>query len=67
MKMLTTNQVAAALGVSSDTVLRLIKLGELRSEQLLGRSPHRIPEAELLALAQRKKLTLQLDQIDGDQ
>jgi excisionase family DNA binding protein len=67
MQMLTTTQVAAALDVSPDTVLRLIKLGELRSEQLLGRSPHRIPKADLLAFAERKRLTLQWDKLDGDQ
>lgn len=67
MKMLTTNQVAAALNTSPDTVLRLIKLGELRSEQFLRGSPHRIPEAALLAFAERKQLTLYLEQNDGGQ
>lgn len=65
MEMLTTDQVAAALAVSRDSVLQLIKLGELRSEQMLQRSPHCIPKAELLAFAHRKKLTLRLDQL-GD-
>ena len=67
MEMLTSVQVAAALGVSRDTVLLLIKEGELHSEQLRSRSPHRIPKDELLAFAQRRHLTLRLDAISGGQ
>ncbi|RIK33532.1 MAG: hypothetical protein DCC55_34745 [Chloroflexi bacterium] len=67
MEMLTTNQVAAALDISPDTVLLLIKAGELRSEQLRYRSPHRIPKEDLLAFAERRKLTLRLDKITDNQ
>jgi excisionase family DNA binding protein len=67
MEMLTTNQVAAALNTSPDTVLLLIKTGELRSEQIRNRSPHRIPKSELLAFAQRRRLTLRLEAIGDNQ
>jgi excisionase family DNA binding protein len=67
MEMLTTNQVAAALNTSPDTVLLLIKTGELRSEQIRNRSPHRIPKSELLAFAHRRRLTLRLEQIGDNQ
>lgn len=55
---LSTNQVARALQISRDTVVRLIESGELPCERLTPTSPRRILEKDIIQYAQRNNLTL---------
>lgn len=59
---LTTGQVARLLQVSSQTVLRLIRSGELRGERLTATGQYRITKDELARYAQDRSLTLLPDQ-----
>jgi len=58
MKVLTTGQTAKALQISIDSVVRLIKSGELRAERLTKTSRHRIKEADLIAYAKARNVEL---------
>ena len=58
MKKLTTGQVAEALQISADTVMRLTESGELPCERLTPKSPRRILLNHLIEYAERNKLTL---------
>lgn len=58
MKVLTTGQTAKALQVSIDTVLRLIRSGELKAERLTNTSRYRIKEADLIAYAESRNVEL---------
>jgi len=58
MQKLTTGQVAKALQISVDTVVRLIESGELPCERLTPKSPRRVLEKDILEYAQRHSLTL---------
>ena len=58
MQKLSTSQVARALQISRDTVVRLIESGELPSERLTPTSPRRVLEKDLLEYASKHKLTL---------
>lgn len=59
MQVLSTGQVARRLQVSSDTILLLIKNGELRAERLPGKKSHwRIRQDALQEYVSRNGLTL---------
>lgn len=58
MSKLTTGQAAKWLQVSSQTVLRLIWLGEIKAERLTSSGQYRILEDELDQYAKRHGLTL---------
>lgn len=62
MKKLTTGQVAELLQVSSQTVLRLIRSGELTAERLTATGQYRVRRDELDKYAEAHKLTLLPDQ-----
>lgn len=62
MQKLSTGQVAKALQISIDTVVRLVESGDLPCERLTPTSPRRILEKDLVEYAQRNKLTLILPQ-----
>ncbi len=62
MQKLSTGQVAKALQISIDTVVRLVKSGDLPCERLTPASPRRILEKDLIEYAQRNNLTLILPQ-----
>jgi len=62
MKKLTTGQVAELLQVSSQTVWRLIRSGELRAERLTHTSQFRVLRDELEKYAEAHNLTLLPDQ-----
>lgn len=67
MEFLSVMQVAAVLSTSHDTVLRMVKRGELRGEQLRPNGPYRIAKSDLLAYAEHKQINLQLDAIRDNQ
>jgi excisionase family DNA binding protein len=58
MTKMTTGQVADRLQVSSQTVLRLIRAGEIKAERLTGVGKYRILEADLLDYAAKHNVTL---------
>jgi len=62
MGKLTTGQVAELLQVSSQTVLRLIRSGELKAERLTATGQFRILRDELEKYAEAHDLTLLPDQ-----
>ncbi len=62
MKKLTTGQVADLLQVSSQTVLRLIRSGELKAERLTATGKFRVFYDELEKYAEAHNLTLLPDQ-----
>lgn len=58
MRVLTTGQTAKALQVSIDTVIRLIKSGDIKAERLTPTSQYRIKEADLIEYAEERKIDL---------
>lgn len=59
MQILSTGQAARRLQVSPDTVLLLIRNGDLKAERLSGKRSHwRIRQDELQQYANRNGLTL---------
>lgn len=60
MDTLTTKQVAEMLKTSSDTVERLIRIGELQAERLTPRGRYRIIKQSLKDYAERYNITLKL-------
>lgn len=59
--MLTVAEVAQALQVSEDTVLRLLHSGVLHGERLTPRSPWRIHRKEFLRYAATNGVTVTLE------
>jgi excisionase family DNA binding protein len=58
MEMLTTSEVAALLGVSDQTVRRLIAAGHLPGTRLSDDSWYRVEKNALIAYAKQKGITL---------
>jgi len=55
-RMYSTNEAADALGVSSQTIRRWVKDGELMAEYVGIRRTMRITESELSSLARKHKI-----------
>jgi len=64
MKFLTAYEAAELLQVSHDTVVNLVKAGELQAERLTPRGRYRINKQSLVDFAARRKLTLYEPQQD---
>jgi excisionase family DNA binding protein len=62
MQTITTKSAAEMLQTSVDTVVRLIRDGELIAERLRPRSPYRISEDSLADYAKRKSVALKQPQ-----
>ncbi len=62
MRKLTTGQAAERLQFSKQTVLRLIRAGELRAERIQPGAQYRILEDDLTEYAERRGVTLSPDQ-----
>jgi len=58
MRVLSTGQAARRLQVSSDTVLLLIKNGDLKAERFSEKSHWRIRQDELQRFADQRGITL---------
>ena len=58
MDYISTQEAADELNTSGDTVIRLIKRGELEAEQLVPHGPYRIYRSSLEAYAHRRKIKL---------
>ena len=58
MRVLTTGQAAQQLQVTSETVRRLIELGERKASRLTATGRYRILESDLRAYANRRDLVL---------
>jgi excisionase family DNA binding protein len=61
MRVLTTGQAAQQLQVTSETVRRLIELGELKASRLTATGQYRILESDLREYASRRDLVLMPD------
>ena len=60
METVTTQQVADALGTSIDTVIRMIKGGQLKATRLRPGSPYRIHINSLIEYAKHNNIKLEL-------
>lgn len=60
MESMTTQQVADALGTSIDTVIRMIKGGQLKASRLRPGSPYRIRVDSLAEYANQNSIDLKL-------
>jgi excisionase family DNA binding protein len=59
--MLSTGQVAEILGISPQTVRRLVNRGELNANRITPTSPRQIPEEELRRFIRERNLTVAWD------